>query len=147
VFDQIQWPGRLQIVQQHPRIYFDVSHNYSGVETTLDFIRAHYDRASTRLLLGLLADKEYKRIAGLLAAHFKQIVVTEPNSERKLPAVELAEVFRACGKTVECIPDPAAAFNSCRQKMETDETLFVMGSHFLIGELSKGLKEKSLTSK
>ena len=145
VFDQIQWPGRLQRISQRPLIYFDVSHNYSGFETTLEFIRSNYNPAAAVLLLGLLADKEYERIVQLIVKDFKRIIVTEPNNERKLGAEILAAVFNKYGIRAEPIKNPQQAFDFCVKNMKQDEVLFVMGSHFLVGELSKGLNEKSLT--
>jgi dihydrofolate synthase/folylpolyglutamate synthase len=147
VFNQIEWPGRLQRVSEHPRIYFDVSHNYAGFKATLDFIRSQFDLNSVILLLGLLADKEYDRIIQLLLHGYDRIVLTEPNSDRKLDGEIFKAKFRDYGKEVELIRDLQDAYDSCLLKMGDTDILFVMGSHFLVGELSKRLQEKSLTSK
>jgi dihydrofolate synthase/folylpolyglutamate synthase len=147
VMDQVQWPGRLQCVSRRPLIYFDVSHNYSGFAATLEFIRSHYDSASTVLLLGLLADKEYRRIGQLVVKHFNRIMVTEPVNERKLDGEILAGVLEGFGKKVDLLKNPLQAFDFCVKNLGSKEVLFVMGSHYLIGELSKSMNEKSLTSK
>jgi len=147
VFTRIQWPGRMQQISKHPLIYFDVSHNYAGFSVTLDFIRSNFDLASAVLLLGLLADKEYERIIQLLAPDFNRIVLTEPNSDRKLDGNILKELFSKYGKKADFIKDIQNAFDLCIRNMGDNDTMFVMGSHFLIGELSKRVQEKSLTSK
>jgi dihydrofolate synthase/folylpolyglutamate synthase len=145
VFQQLQWPGRLQCISQQPLIYFDVSHNYSGFETTLDFIRSNFSPAAAVILLGLLADKEYERIVQLIVKDFKRIIVTEPNNERKLDGELLAAVFKNYGIKADLIKNPQQAFNFCVKNLNRDDVLFVMGSHFLVGELSKDINEKSLT--
>jgi dihydrofolate synthase/folylpolyglutamate synthase len=145
VFDQIEWPGRLQCVLQQPRIYFDVSHNYSGFETTLEFIRSNFNPAAVVLLLGLLADKEYDRIVQLIVKDFKRITVTEPINERKLDGETLAAVFCKYGTKADLFKNPHQAFEFCVKNMHRHDALFVMGSHFLVGELSKSINEKSLT--
>jgi len=145
VYDHIYWPGRLDRISQQPLIYFDVSHNFAGFKTTCDFIRANYTSDSALLLLGLLADKEYERIVQLVVNYFERIVVTEPVNDRKLPAEILSRLFEQKGKRVMLIRDPDQAFDFCLDHMSTREVLFVMGSHFLTGELYKRLNEKSLT--
>jgi dihydrofolate synthase/folylpolyglutamate synthase len=145
VYDHIQWPGRLERISQQPLIYFDVSHNFAGFKTTCDFIRANYTSDSALLLLGMLADKEYERIVQLVINYFERVVVTEPVNDRKLPAEILSRLFEQKGRRVMLIQDLHQAFDFCLDHMSTREVLFVMGSHFLVGELYKRLNEKSLT--
>jgi len=131
-----QWPGRLQLMQNDPPVLFDVSHNPQGVQTTMAFIRRVWP-GKIFLLLGLVEDKHPEQIVKYLSGTAHRIVVTEPNTHRKMAANTLTRLFARNQKNVQTIPDLKSAYRACRQQQNNDELLLVMGSHYLIGELLK----------
>ncbi len=131
-----QWPGRLQLVQNDPPVLFDVSHNPQGIHATMDFIRRVWP-GRIFLLLGLVEDKHPAQIVARLAKEAERIMVTEPNTHRRLPAETLAALFKRNKKNVRTMAGLTEAYRSCRQRQEAGELLLVMGSHYLIGELLK----------
>lgn len=132
---QSSWPGRLQIIQRHPDIIFDVSHNLPGIKTTLQSVLKFADPKKTHLLLGILNDKDVKGITKILSGKFKNIIVTEPNIYRKQNAEVLVNAFKANNENVKLIKDLNQAFEKSKNYLKDDETLLVLGSHYLIGEL------------
>ncbi len=139
----IRWPGRLQKVAENPDIIFDVSHNEAGFATTLEYAAARYPDKNRQLLLGLLADKDVSRIVQMAGGIFNRVIVTEPVSPRKLAAAELQAVFRSRGITVEAVPEIGAAYARATEALTGNDVLFVMGSHFLIGELLKTIGKRT----
>ncbi len=131
----VYWPGRLQRIATAPDIIFDVSHNVAGFETSLDYAATHYPNHRRVLLLGLLSDKDFGRIVPMTGRVFDHIFLTEPASPRKMAADKLQAVFKAHGIETEAIPSPVSAFRRARNSLSENDVLFVMGSHFLIGEL------------
>lgn len=128
------WPGRLQLVQRHPDIIFDVSHNLPGIKTTLQSVLRFADPKRTHLLLGIVNDKDVGGITKILSGKFKSIIVTEPNSYRKQKAEVLIDAFSANNEKVKLIKDLNQAFEESKN-LKDDETLLILGSHYLVGEL------------
>jgi dihydrofolate synthase/folylpolyglutamate synthase len=139
----VRWPGRLQKVAENPDIIFDVSHNEAGIEATIQYAAARYPDQDRHLLLGLLADKDISRIVPMVGRFFSRVVVTEPVSPRKMAAADLQAVFRSQGIAVEAVPEIDAAYARAAKELTGNDVLFVMGSHFLIGELLKTIGKRT----
>jgi len=106
-------------------------------------IRKHFNPKSSHLLLGLLDDKEYKSIAALIPDHFSRITITEPQHERPLKAEILKKILQKSVFVVNIIEKNIDAFDFACKKLSENDTLFVMGSHFLIGALSAAIAKRT----
>ncbi len=133
------WPGRLQTVQKEPRILFDVSHNLPGLRKTLSFVRQIYPSKAIWLLLGLLETKDFKSIVTYLSQQNLNILLTEPNTHKKLSADVLASEFARHSVPAQINYDPVAALQQARSSLSVTQVLLVTGSHYLIGDLMNHL--------
>ena len=140
--ENVSWPGRLQRISERPEIILDVSHNVAGVKQTVGFIREHFYGKELKLLIGLLQDKGHGEIARLLAPFFTEVIVTQPQNERYLAVDELAAGFRENGINAKCIKEIDTAFEFCMRQTSADETLFIIGSHFLAGVILEIIQKK-----
>ena len=145
VLKTVQWNGRLQIISKQPDIYLDVSHNYAGFMETVKFITGISDFSNRSLLIGLLDDKEYKLIVRLVVKNFKQFFLTEPTHERALPIFVLYKEFLKHGIKPSAEKSLNLAYRMAIKKLGKNDQLYVMGSHFLIGEILKVINKKNLT--
>jgi dihydrofolate synthase/folylpolyglutamate synthase len=138
ILAHITWPGRLQRFAVSPDIYLDVSHNYGGFKHSLSFIQNIGTIDSRYLLIGLLNDKAYKEIIRLLQKTFKHIILTEPAHDRALPLSVLEKEFHRYGRKTVSVGSIEKAFRYAVRKLGKTEQLFVMGSHYIIGEILRG---------
>lgn len=145
VLNRVQWNGRIQLVSKKPDIYLDVSHNYAGFKTTIKFISEISDYSNRSILIGLLGDKEYKHIVRLVVKNFKHFFLTEPAHEKALPVSVLYEEFLRYQEKPLTNRSIYSAYMIAINQLEKNDQLFVMGSHFLIGELLKEINKKHLT--
>ena len=143
--NRVQWNGRIQQVSKQPDIYLDVSHNYSGFKATIKFIQEISDFSNRSILIGLLADKEYKLIVRLVAKNFKYLFLTEPAHEKALPVSVLYEEFLRHQLKPAFNQSLYSAYMMAINQLGKNDQLFVMGSHFLIGELLREIGKKHLT--
>jgi dihydrofolate synthase/folylpolyglutamate synthase len=145
VLTHIRWNGRLQRVSLNPAIYLDVSHNYSGFKVTLEFVKTIGETDTRWLLIGLLDDKQYKPIVRLLQNQFGKIIITEPKHDRALLSKMLKSEFQKYRKDVKSVKSVIDAHDYVVENMDRNDQLFVMGSHFIVGELLKLIYKKHLT--
>jgi len=133
--ENITWAGRLQQVSKSPLIYFDVSHNFAGFKNTLEFVDQVTNNGDRYLLLGLLEDKAYKPIIRRLQKSFRNVTITEPKHDRALPAQTIKNELKKYGVNSTISVSIRDAYTTIVQNMNKNDVLFVMGSHYIIGEL------------
>ena len=139
---QIFWSGRLHKVQSHPDIIFDVSHNPAGIKKTLNYLLENTDRESLHILLGLVSDKSHKEIVSFIAETGRFIYVTEPDTYRKLDGDKLVNSFKKNKRDAHLIRNPQKAFEYAKSQLRDDDTLLVIGSHYLVGALLAKFENK-----
>ena len=127
-------PGRFNVVQGSPLHLIDAAHNPQSVRAFLDSLAEMEPNVAARppLLCAVLADKDVRGIAGLLAPAFPRVYVTATASPRALAPGDLARAFRALGV------EPAAVFPDVASACEalSAETYVAVGSITLAGEVA-----------
>lgn len=98
------------------------------------------------LLTGMMADKEYEKMAAVMAGFAKRVYTVTPDNPRALPAEKLASVFRAGGVSAESFASyedaVAAAFRAAKAE---DVPLLALGSLYSYASFKpalQGLLEK-----
>lgn len=129
------WPGRLQLVSENPAVIIDVSHNLQGIRNSLAYLRKAADKKKAVVLIGLLRDKDYFSIAAEISDFASRVIVSEPDTERKLPCAALLKAFAPLNIKVECIKEIRKAYELSKNTLAADEMLLVIGSHYLVGGL------------
>lgn len=64
----VRLPGRLQRIDGHPQVLFDVAHNPAAMQTVVDWCRQHPVPGRTRLVLAMLADEPVAELSSLLSS-------------------------------------------------------------------------------
>jgi dihydrofolate synthase/folylpolyglutamate synthase len=113
----------------------DVSHNLAGIKHTIDSLGELINKDNLHILIGLVEDKDYQKIARLIANHSNRIVVTEPETHRKLSAEVLVGAFNTIRKKAILIKDLNQAYEFSKKQLHGDDNLLVIGSHYLVGPL------------
>jgi len=128
--DSLTWPGRLDLRKGQPSILFDVAHNPEAIEQLIAHV-ADWP-GPVPAVVGILADKPWKRMVELMSPVFDPVVATTPLSERKLDASELAKEFRSNGADCHVRESIPEALELCRTM--GNSTIAVTGSFFVVGE-------------
>jgi dihydrofolate synthase / folylpolyglutamate synthase len=132
-----RWPGRLEAIELPGgrRILLDAAHNEAGARVLAEFL----DRLGqpVDLLFGVLADKDYAGMLGMLAPRARRIVLTTPASPRAKDPAELATLLKDHPGEVLVEPDRERALD--RALALGGEVLVACGSIFLIGEVRTGV--------
>ena len=134
----VQWPGRLEIVRERPRVILDGAHNPAGVEA---LVRALPDLVESRrihLVFGVLADKRWPEMAERLGPVIADATVVPVRERRSEDPGRVAEIFRRFVPTrVET--DAAAAVGRWLVDRFAEDVILVVGSLFLVGEVRTSL--------
>ncbi len=133
-----RWPGRLEAIDLPGgrRVLLDAAHNEAGARVLAEFLDKMGQPVD--LLFGVLADKDYPGMLGLLAPRADRIVLTTPASPRAKDPAELAALLAGHPGEVFVEPDRERALD--RALGLGGEVLVACGSIFLIGEIRTGLR-------
>lgn len=143
-------PGRFELLQSDPTVIVDGSHNEEGAMILASSLMAQFgDDQKIIFIMGVLADKEYDRMAAMVSPLAKKFFTITPPSERALPAPELAQYLHsATGLTATPCNTVQTAIRMALSQAEEDDVICIFGSLYYVGEvrsffLSGNEKEKT----
>ncbi|WP_348787600.1 Mur ligase family protein [Leifsonia sp. NPDC080035] len=130
-------PGRLQLIGIEPTVLVDAAHNPAGAATLADALRRYFDFDEITFVLGSLGDKDARGVVRALTPVATQFFVTEPSSDRALPAEDLGDVVReeAGDEATIVYSDALDALEAAREWAgeEARRAVVVTGSIVLVG--------------
>ncbi len=129
------WPGRLEKLQSHPCVYLDGAHNPSAARELAGFLEQNFAGRRIWLIYAALRDKAVDEVAGLLFPRAEEVIFTAPRTSRAISAVQLAEIAGHHAPQFSVIPDAEKAFDYALAKAAPEDTVFITGSLYLIGQL------------
>jgi dihydrofolate synthase/folylpolyglutamate synthase len=131
--------GRLEIVQESPRVILDSAHNPAEARALAAALPALVpDGGELHLLVGILADKDQASMVRALAPIASSAVVTQPPlGERTGDPRRMLDGFaRVLGeRNVVFEPVPERAMDTALQRAGRAGVVCVTGSMFLVGAL------------
>ncbi len=129
------WPGRLELLQDHPAVYLDGAHNPGAARELAAFWDEQLAGRRIFLVFGAMRDKAVDEIAGLLFPRAAAVILTEPSSPRAISAAQLAHVAGHHAHRHEIAPDPEEAVERALELAEPGDAVFITGSLYLAGAL------------
>ncbi len=134
--------GRWQIVDTKPLTICDVGHNEAGITHVVEQLNEQ-PHPHLRIVFGMVGDKDYERAMELMATLGPRasFYLTQPSSERALPAEVLAATARKHGLNVRaCVPNIKEAVEAARAHANPDDLIFIGGSCYLIADYFAGTR-------
>lgn len=131
-------PGRLELIGIEPTVIVDAAHNPQGAVSLVTAMGEFFDFDEVAIVLGVLEDKDADAIVAALAPLATRFHVTQSQSERAVPADDLAYAVRnAVGVDATWEHDTLAeAAEHARQwaSESPKRAVVVTGSVTLVGE-------------
>lgn len=93
-FEKARWPGRLEIIKKNPTVLIDGAHNIAGIKTLKDALERYFPSRRKILVLGILKDKDYKKMIKEIVPLADIVITTAPDNPRALSAKELGEAIK-----------------------------------------------------
>ena len=131
----VNWRGRMQIVQKGPIVIVDVAHNLQGIHTTIREITKIFSYKNMYCVFGVLGDKKYQDMLDCLNPFIHCYVAVTPDNERALPAEELAEKIKQKHKYVLVGKTITDGLLKALNLADKNDLICVLGSHFIVGEI------------
>ncbi len=123
------------------RAIIDAGHDLQGVSALCAVLDSLGLEKPPVAVAGMLADKDYRSCAALLAERCRSIHSAPPASPRALSGEDFAEAVREAGGdcAVTAHPDIYAALDAALRELDEEDTLLVCGSFYVAMRLRERL--------
>ncbi|MHC1737492.1 MAG: folylpolyglutamate synthase/dihydrofolate synthase family protein [Ignavibacteriaceae bacterium] len=145
VVKNTSFQGRYEIYSEIPKVIMDSAHNPEGVYHFMDEFKKETGLYRKNILLfSALRDKNITDMVKNLSGTFDEIYVTQINFERSSTTEELEKIFSGNpaykGIPIKAVTDHTAFIKKYMADEENRKnSLVILGSMYLLGEVKKGL--------
>ncbi len=140
------WHGRMEMIQKKPIVILDGAHNIDGISMLSRSIKKYFKHKKITLLLGVLNDKEYQKMAQVILPIVDTVVLTEPMSHRKLSIDELEKTVQHFDKKILKNAHVIEAYKTALHLTSNRDVLICCGSLYMIGELKNNISRLEVLS-
>jgi dihydrofolate synthase/folylpolyglutamate synthase len=131
---RVRWPGRLQAVSRNPLMILDGAHNPGAIRSLSKAIRTGFQYKRLMLVLGVMADKDVRRILRGIMPMADYVFFTRPEYYRAAAPETLMREASPLGKPGEIQPTLAEAIRKAQSMANREDLILVTGSLFTVGE-------------
>jgi dihydrofolate synthase/folylpolyglutamate synthase len=130
----VSWPGRLEIVNNVPLVILDGAHNADAMKNLRLALFNNFDFKRLLLVLGIMEDKEIKKMLCALVPSAHQVVLCKPLMDRAASTQTLATTIKDLQVPYHQIDDVKNAVRYALTLAREADLICVTGSLFTVGE-------------
>jgi dihydrofolate synthase/folylpolyglutamate synthase len=141
-FNQMSWPGRVEVVSQKPLILLDGAHNPDGAQVLSAYLKRQFPGRRWIVLNGLLTDKDHRAFIQCLKPVTANSIVTEPRIDRAEKGEVIFHAWEKQGVQTLLVKDWQKALGLAQSKLRASDSsigLLITGSLYLVGDCRRSL--------
>jgi len=131
---QVRWPGRFQILRQHPTVLVDGAHNVASMKRLVNNVRAYFPGKKVFLVFGTSSDKDISGIINELDPLCPEVIVTQASHSRAATLSTLAAEFTKRGIVPKTAGTVTEAISLALSLAAKKDIICVTGSLFVVAE-------------
>jgi dihydrofolate synthase/folylpolyglutamate synthase len=145
-------PGRMEIISKEPKILLDGAHNPAGMEMLKLALLEDFDYNRLILVLGILKDKDIKRMLSTITPISDLIFVTKSSNDRACDPAILKNEIEKIGYKKEIFSEGSLSksIDHAKSLAKREDLICITGSLFTVGEarsyLMPSISEKLIQS-
>jgi len=142
---QVRWPGRLEVLRQHPFMVVDGAHNPDSITKLAAALREWFPHDRLVIIFGVSGDKDIDAMLGSLVPQCDLLITTKARHPRAADPRDLAG--RALpllppGKLLSVSENVAGAVEQGLAWARPGDLLCGTGSIFVVGEIREALRDE-----
>jgi dihydrofolate synthase/folylpolyglutamate synthase len=131
-----KWRGRFEIIGRKPYVIIDGAHNEDAALQLKEAIQLYFADRRIIFIIGIFADKNYRRILEITAPLAEVILAITPNNTRALASSQLAIEAKQYGSgTVIDAGTISYAMKLAYEEATQEDVIIAFGSLSFLGEL------------
>jgi dihydrofolate synthase / folylpolyglutamate synthase len=132
-----QFPGRFELLRKEPDVVIDGAHTVEGMRLLKSTVRRMFPGKRPLLLLGMLGDKDFEKLTGIIVPVGQKAVCVKPQGDRALDPERLAEEVRRFGISATTAPTVEEGFAALMEEASRDDLILAAGSLYMIGPVRR----------
>jgi dihydrofolate synthase/folylpolyglutamate synthase len=128
---EVNWEGRLQVLNRHPLVVVDGAHNRDSAQKLRQALEQYFKFDRAILIIGMSSDKDLSGIAAELAPVFQQVIITRSIHPRAMATAPIAAEFKKYPLEVQQIDDISIALPLALSLAGEKDMICVTGSLFV----------------
>ncbi len=133
----VGWKGRFEILSTDPLFIFDGGHNIHGIIYAALSIKKYFGE-KVNILTGVLADKDYEKMAEIISPFASTVFTVTPDNPRALSAEKFAGVFSAKGiNAIACENVADGVKKAIDLSKKENRPLIAIGSLYMYKDIKK----------
>ena len=139
------WKARFEILTEQPLVIYDGAHNPQGIAGAVENVK-HYltDRSAdgkVLFLMGVMADKDYDKMIGMLAPLASSVYCVTPPNSRSLPAEGVAAEYESFGVPANAFDELTDGVNAaCDAARCENRPLVCLGSLYMYADVKHAVR-------
>lgn len=135
--EDVEWKGRLEVLNKKPLIVIDGAHNIDGIKSLTYNMNKYFKYKNMILLLGILADKQVDEMIKEIVPFAEKVYALTPHSDRAQLSQELKNKIVKYNKNVIAIESYEEAVSKAISEADEDDLILISGSLYMIGDMRK----------
>lgn len=133
---EAQWPARFELLHNDPIVFVDGAHNMQGVESLRAAVAEYLKGQRIVCLTGVLADKDWQQMMGVLQSFASDFITVTPDSPRALRNTDLAAYLCETNQWVQPAESVAQAMDmALARAKDTGSVIVACGSLYMASEI------------
>jgi dihydrofolate synthase/folylpolyglutamate synthase len=135
---KVTLPGRMEMVNQTPRVIVDGAHNAASLDAVMKAIGQHIPYDSMVVIFGCCADKDVPGMLERITSGADKVIFTRVDSIRSADPEELAAQYvELYGKMAQVAPTLEEALEIAYRAVTKEDIICITGSFYLVGAAKK----------
>ncbi len=133
-FNNVDWPGRFEIIKETPLVIADGAHNPYSAMRLVETIATDFPNRPVQMVVGLSKDKDASAVARELSQIAKGVVVSKSNHARSMETEVIEDAFWETGIPVRTEPTVNDAIDRAIIQTPKDGIVVITGSLFVVAQ-------------
>ncbi|MBN2513257.1 MAG: hypothetical protein JXB18_09995, partial [Sedimentisphaerales bacterium] len=133
--NNVQMPGRMEMVCTDPRVLVDAAHNAASIRALIQAIGQHVPYDSMVIIFGCNSDKDVRGMLTEVQYGADKVIFTRSNSPKAVHPQDLAEMYTdICGKMCQTALSLTEALRIAQSAISREDLICITGSFYLVGQ-------------
>ena len=141
---RVSWPGRLQVLGNHPLIVVDGAHNPDAARRLRESLKQYFDFDRAILVIGASDDKDIAGVVSELAPIADKVIVTHSHHPRPMATAAIVAEFTKHGVESQVVDNVPSALTEALALAGDRDLICVAGSLFVVAEAIEQISGGSL---
>ena len=130
-FSKVSWPGRMEVVREHPPVVIDSAHNRYSALRLRQAMDDYFPGLPVILVFGASEDKDIEGMFQELLPRVRRVIATESTHPRAYGADHLVEIAHRFGCSAAAILPIEDAVDQALKEAGKESVILVTGSVFV----------------